>query len=552
MNDLDQLREFRAEIPYPERPRLSPGRSRLLAAARRPQRRRFTVTRRSPLLLTATAAAAAIAVAAGLAGYGLSTGSAPAATPRPRPPQSRTQPGGARRAHPANASAAASRVPPKTTPSPGQWIYSKLVGYQYPQGTSSNENWITFDGTESAYYESRGGPITVHTSPMAPPADIKSDPLAAFNTDATPQTAYYALASLPTAPGQLLAALDKVAQSVGAANLTAGTPVASHAPKNKGQLEFDYLSLLLWNAAGGVGAPPNAEAAAFRAMAAIPGVTVQQGITDAAGNPAIGVSDDGGYDQLLLDPVSYQVTGLRQLSNGIGPKMAAPSPQQLAGYPKAMQQQSCGSSRTQRGHLRAPSSSRSPTRRSARSAVPALRKVTASGPSGAGAEDDADRGSGDRADGGPERGGPQPWRPDRSAASPARRNGWYRMSPCLSWPASEMRVQIRQRSREQRPQPLRRLAARLPEPPDRQLVRIEDPVDQPGQSGHGQRRVRNEPRRPPRVQHTRRAVKLVVPGDERIVDHLHGNTGRPDGHPGQSFDRQHAAHRRQATWGTRR
>jgi hypothetical protein len=341
MNDLDQLREFRAEIPYPERPRLSPGRSRLLSAARRPQRRRFTATRRTTLLLTATAAAAAVALAAGLASYGLSTGNAPAAHPKALPSHPKAVPSqgvlAARVLR--DASAAASRVPPKTTPSPGQWIYSKLVQYQYPQGTSSDENWITFDGTKSAYYESSGTPITVHTSPTTPPADIKSNPLAAFNTDATPQTAYYALASLPTAPSQLLATLDKVAQSVGAANLTAGTPVASHAPKNKSQLEFDYLSLLLWNAAGGVGAPPNAEAAAFRAMAAIPGVTIQQGITDAAGNAAIGVSDDGGYDQLLLDPVSYQVTGLRQLSNGIGPKMAAPSPQQLAGYPKAMQQQ---------------------------------------------------------------------------------------------------------------------------------------------------------------------------------------------------------------------
>jgi hypothetical protein len=341
LNDLDQLREFRAEIPYPERPRLSPGRSRLLAEARRPQRRRFTATRRTTLLLTATAAAAAVAVAAGLAGYGLSGGSTPASSARPTAaPKHPTAPSqevlAARLLR--DASAAASRVPPKTTPSPGQWIYSKLVGYENGQGTSSNENWITFDGTESAYYEGHGGPITVHTSPITPPADITSDPLTAFNTDATPQTAYYALASLPTAPSQLLAAVDKVVEAAGGANLVAGDPVASQAPENKGQLEFDYLGLLLWNAAGGVGAPPEAEAAAFRAMAAIPGVTVQQGITDAAGNPAIGVSGDGGYDQLLLDPVSYQVTGLRQISNGIGPKMAAPSPQQLAGYPKAMQQ----------------------------------------------------------------------------------------------------------------------------------------------------------------------------------------------------------------------
>src|ERR1700749_4634081 len=181
MNDLDQLREFRAEIPYPERPRLSPGRSRLLAAARRPQRRRFTATRRTTLLLTA-----------------------------PPPP--------------AAGAGAPSRVPPKTTPSPGQWIYSKLVQYQYPQGTSSSENWITFDGTESAYYESRGAPITVHTSPVAPPADITSDPLAAFNTDATPQTAYYALASLPTAPSQLLATVDRAVEAARGANAVAGGP----------------------------------------------------------------------------------------------------------------------------------------------------------------------------------------------------------------------------------------------------------------------------------------------------------------------------------------
>jgi hypothetical protein len=281
----------------------------------------------------------AVALAAGLTGYSLSTGSTPAPHPKALPsrPAAPSQAVLAARVL-RDASAAASRVPPKTTPSPGQWIYSKLVGYEYPQGTSSNENWITFDSTKTAYYETSGGPITVHTPPTTPPADIQSDPLVAFNTDATPQTAYYALASLPAAPSQLLAELAKTAESAGAANLVAGTPVAGHAPGNKNQLEFDYLSLLLWNAAGGVGAPPKAEAAAFRAMAAIPGVTVQRGITDAAGNPAIGVSDDGGYDQLLLDPVSYQVTGLRQLSTGVGP-LVAPSPEQLAKFPKAEQQE---------------------------------------------------------------------------------------------------------------------------------------------------------------------------------------------------------------------
>jgi hypothetical protein len=341
MNDLDELREFRAELPYPERTRLTPGRSRLLSAARRPPRRRFSARRNTrPILLPATAAAAAVAVAAGLAGYALSTGSAPAAHPSAAPKRSAPPSQAVLAARVLrDASAAASRVPPKATPSPGQWIYAKTVQYEYqPEGFTSSDNWITFDGTKTAYYESPGGPFVVHTSPVTPPADNTSDPLAAFYADSTPETAYYAVASLPAAPRQLLAAVAKAAEAAGGANSVAGTPIAGHAPRNEGQLEFDYLTLLLWNAAGGVGAPPAAEAAAFRAMAAIPGVTVQQGVTDAAGAPAIGVSGDGGYDQLLLDPVSYQVIGLRQLSTGIGPKPVVPTLKQLAQLPKAEQQ----------------------------------------------------------------------------------------------------------------------------------------------------------------------------------------------------------------------
>jgi hypothetical protein len=62
------------------------------------------------------------------------------------------------------------------------------------------------------------------------------------------------------------------------------------------------------------------------------GLTVKQGITDAAGAKAIGVSADG-YDQLLLDPVSYQVIGLLQLSTGIGPEPAV-DPERLSQWPR--------------------------------------------------------------------------------------------------------------------------------------------------------------------------------------------------------------------------
>ena len=46
-------------------------------------------------------------------------------------------------------------------------------------------------------------------------------------------------------------------------------------------------------------------------MAAIPGVTVNTHATTAVGQPAIGVTADGGKSWLLLNPQTFQVIGLR-------------------------------------------------------------------------------------------------------------------------------------------------------------------------------------------------------------------------------------------------
>jgi hypothetical protein len=248
------------------------------------------------------------------------------------------------------AASTVTRAPVKSEPTPDQWIYHKTVQYGRPgdvspAGVSTDEEWITFDGSRTAYYQ--GGQLIVHAEVGGPPATGLS-PVAAFNANATPKTVYDAIASLPAAPNALLAAVDTaIAQDGGIANVAAGTPISAVAPKTKGQGEFDYLVLLLWNAAGGVGAPPAAEAATFRAMATIPGVTIQQGVTDAAGAKAIGVSADGGYDQLLLDPVTYQVTGLRQLSTGIGPITLAP------GLPPAVENQISAKLASFRGNIAA-------------------------------------------------------------------------------------------------------------------------------------------------------------------------------------------------------
>lgn len=278
------------------------------------------------------AAVAASAVAAGAVGYAITAAKTPAARPpiANRPTTSRVHPGQAAQqavlaAKVLRAAAAhLARESVTSEPSPGQWIYYKIVNYGYPgvvdpSGVGTGEEWVTFDGSRAAYYQN--GQVVTHTSPIPPPGPAVR-PWDAWNTDATPKTAYDVLASLPTGPQALLKVIARQAAGQGPHNIAAGNPIAGVAPKTEAQREFDYLTLILWNVAL-VGGPSAAEAAAYQAMATLPGITVQQGITDAAGGQVIGISDDGGYDQLLIDPVSYQVIGIRQLSTGIGPMSIA-------------------------------------------------------------------------------------------------------------------------------------------------------------------------------------------------------------------------------------
>jgi len=285
----------------------------------------------TPARLLAAVAVAAIAAVA--AGYAITAGSAPAARPpvAGRPAASRPRPG---QAVPQavlaakllrGAAAHVARESVTSEPAEGQWIYDKTATYGYPgvvdpSGVTTGEEWITFDGSRTAYYEN--GEVVTHTS-TAPPPGPGTTPWDAWNASATPKTAYDVLASLPASPQALLAVIARQAAGQDAQGIAAGNPVAGVAPRTQAQREFDYLTLILWNAAGGLGGPPAAEAAAYQAMATLPGISVEPGIKDTAGGQAIGVSDDGGYDQLLIDPVSDQVIGIRQLSTGIGPVTAA-------------------------------------------------------------------------------------------------------------------------------------------------------------------------------------------------------------------------------------
>jgi hypothetical protein len=304
--------------------RLPPGLA--LKAYRRRQKRRRIAAR-------ATAVAVTAVFAAGAVGYAITAAQTPARPPAAnRPTTGQAHPGQAAQqavlaAKVLRAAAAhISRAGVTSKPGPAQWIYSKTVSYGYPNisepsGMTTDEEWITFDGSQTAYYAN--GQLIAHTSPIPVPGP-GVNPWTAWNTYPSPMTAYDALAALPAAPQALLKVIASQVSGQNAMNL-AGNPIAPGIPTTQAQREFDYLTQILWDAEAAVGGPPAAEAAAYQAMATLPGITVQQGIRDTAGGQAIGVSDDGGYGQLLIDPVSYQVIGVRWISNGVRPEGRIPS-----------------------------------------------------------------------------------------------------------------------------------------------------------------------------------------------------------------------------------
>ena len=196
-------------------------------------------------------------------------------------------------------------------PSPAQWIY-EVATQIGGTDTTTNENWIRFDGGASAYYQD--GTLVTHMSPSPSPPPPGTPALDEFQENITPLTSYNALASLKEPPSTLLASVQQLVSSPSYTPWLLGgkdpqsEPLASR--------EFDFLSSLLWNAAL---VPTGAEAAVFNALSTIPGVSVAQGQSDAAGRPAIAVSCIGASTQLLLDPTTYQITGLRW-------QMPAPKP----------------------------------------------------------------------------------------------------------------------------------------------------------------------------------------------------------------------------------
>jgi hypothetical protein len=313
VNDLDFIRELRTGLPEPSGVRLAAGRDRLTARIQENVRsRRQPGTSWRVRLALAACVLAAVSVSAVIAGalgpvhHGKADRAALA--------KSHQFTLAAEMLHTAARTAAGNGA---TEPAPGQWFYSKTVSFEYRQvpAMQTYEGWETFNGVYTAYYQ--GATLVVHKSPV-PDLANRGTALDQFDNNPTPLTAYRALASLPSDPKALLAVIAAQVAKVGAANIEPGSSI-SQATSSPDEADFSYLVELMWNATDSE--PSAVQASVFDAVAAMPGVSVQQGVTDAAGQQAVAVSDDGGFDQLLLNPATYAVIGIREISTGAGPKM---------------------------------------------------------------------------------------------------------------------------------------------------------------------------------------------------------------------------------------
>ena len=202
------------------------------------------------------AVAAGTALAGGVAGYVITAGDVPTAlrppprrdarppaTPPPVLPAVRHCAGDPGREDPRHA---AERLAKATVaePSPGQWIYYKTIDYSalsggQPGAVSTDEEWITFDGSGSAYYQD--GQLLTHTSPAASPG-VGVNPWAAWGMTATPKTAYDVLAALPVRPQALLSVIAAKSAGHERGDLVGALPVSGGAPTTEAQREFDFLA----------------------------------------------------------------------------------------------------------------------------------------------------------------------------------------------------------------------------------------------------------------------------------------------------------------------
>jgi hypothetical protein len=200
-----------------------------------------------------------------------------------------------------------------TPPRPDQWIYTEFrvrtsvheggAVTSGPYRTITQRSWERADGKKIA--EIQGGRLKV---------------LDEFD-NTIPPSGYFVLAALPTDPAALLRWVDRE---------------NGEKPGSKGEprMAFETLSVILRQNV----LPPRMEAAIFRAIKTLPGVTLVDNAADAAGRPAIAlgmIAEGWLHEEVMLDPKSYAYLGERAISiKGHTLRGAGDDPDVVAGYVK--------------------------------------------------------------------------------------------------------------------------------------------------------------------------------------------------------------------------
>jgi hypothetical protein len=199
-----------------------------------------------------------------------------------------------------NQAADAAQARPFTAPRNDQWVYvearyrspgkplpGQVQTARTPLKTRLDRSWTRADGTKVAIVQ--GGKIVVSA------------------TGGWPRTDYATLKALPRDPAALLAWVRNEAIASGPRKERPGQKTDHDA------VAFDIFNSMLLS---GI-VPPAQEAAIFRALARVPGVTVDRKAVDVDGRPALAVSHvtEGWLNkQLLLDPVTYAYRGQRNVA----------------------------------------------------------------------------------------------------------------------------------------------------------------------------------------------------------------------------------------------
>ncbi len=202
---------------------------------------------------------------------------------------------------------------------PGQWMYWKEQQFGgKPDGVF--QVWTTADSRRAAYVDDKG---KVRFIPVCYGDDATSNPpscaqfigqpavfVAPHDTSFVGETgtipvSYAALRALPRTPRALVAYLAGLRFP----HLAGWGP----APFRVFEITEEMLTTYVM--------PPALTAELYRALALIPGVTLDRHAVDVAGRPGIGLSMaippafGGGFDEIIINPRTHQLAGQQLLSN---------------------------------------------------------------------------------------------------------------------------------------------------------------------------------------------------------------------------------------------